>query len=129
MLPELNGIEVCRRIRNAKATPVIMLTARDSVIDRVSGLDSGADDYLPKPFAIEELLARIEDLERQNAELRRRLAGGSYEGDGFEALAKLYEEGFHICPGNFGQSREEDCLFCLNLVKKSWWNLQFFSQC
>ncbi|RAV14239.1 response regulator transcription factor [Paenibacillus contaminans] len=59
MLPGLNGIEVCRRIRNHKQTPIIMLTARDSVIDRVSGLDSGADDYIAKPFAIEELLARI----------------------------------------------------------------------
>lgn len=59
MLPGLNGIEVCRRIRAAKDTPIIMLTARDSVMDRVSGLDSGADDYIPKPFATEELLARI----------------------------------------------------------------------
>lgn len=59
MLPEMNGIEVCRRIRAAKKTPILMLTARDSVEDRVSGLDSGADDYIPKPFAIEELLARI----------------------------------------------------------------------
>lgn len=65
MLPELNGIEVCRRLRNAKATPVIMLTARDSVIDRVSGLDSGADDYIPKPFAIEELLARMRSILRR----------------------------------------------------------------
>lgn len=59
MLPELNGMEVCRRIRAAKDTPIIMLTARDSIMDRVMGLESGADDYLPKPFAIEELLARI----------------------------------------------------------------------
>ncbi|GAA3325489.1 hypothetical protein GCM10020331_057600 [Ectobacillus funiculus] len=59
MLPGLNGIEVCRRLRTVKDTPVIMLTARDSVMDRVTGLDSGADDYLPKPFAIEELLARM----------------------------------------------------------------------
>ncbi|WP_425057922.1 Response regulator ArlR [Sporomusa carbonis] len=65
MLPELNGIEVCRRLRNAKDTPVIMLTARDSVIDRVSGLDSGADDYIPKPFAIEELLARMRSILRR----------------------------------------------------------------
>ncbi|NLF80279.1 MAG: DNA replication initiation control protein YabA [Clostridia bacterium] len=64
----------------------------------------------------EELMARIEELERQNAELRRRLAEGDYEGDGFEALTKLYEEGFHICPGNFGRGREEDCLFCLNFL-------------
>ncbi len=59
MLPGLNGLEVCRRIRATKDIPIIMLTARDSVMDRVSGLDSGADDYIPKPFATEELLARI----------------------------------------------------------------------
>lgn len=59
MLPELNGLEVCRRIRQVKKTPIIMLTARDSIIDRVSGLDHGADDYMVKPFAIEELLARV----------------------------------------------------------------------
>ncbi|KOO46354.1 response regulator transcription factor [Priestia koreensis] len=65
MLPGLNGLEVCRRVRALKDTPIIMLTARDSVIDRVSGLDSGADDYLVKPFAIEELLARIRSLFRR----------------------------------------------------------------
>ena len=59
MLPELNGLEVCRRVRQVKNTPIIMMTARDSVIDRVSGLDHGADDYIVKPFAIEELLARL----------------------------------------------------------------------
>ncbi|MGO4347808.1 response regulator transcription factor [Paenibacillus sp. MCAF9] len=59
MLPGMDGLEVCRRIRESKATPILMLTARDSVTDRVSGLDSGADDYIPKPFAIEELLARL----------------------------------------------------------------------
>ncbi|WP_099974981.1 MULTISPECIES: response regulator transcription factor [Lactobacillaceae] len=65
MLPELNGMEVCRRIRQEKNTPIIMMTARDSVIDRVSGLDHGADDYIVKPFAIEELLARIRSLLRR----------------------------------------------------------------
>lgn len=60
MLPGLNGLEVLRRLRKAENdTPVIMLTARDSVMDKVSGLDMGANDYLTKPFAIEELLARI----------------------------------------------------------------------
>ncbi|MGG2063167.1 response regulator transcription factor [Priestia megaterium] len=59
MMPELNGIEVCRRLRTTKDTPVIMLTAKDSVMDRVMGLDNGADDYLSKPFAIEELFARM----------------------------------------------------------------------
>jgi DNA-binding response OmpR family regulator len=59
MLPQLNGLEVLRRLRQKKATPVILLTARDAVMDKVSGLDAGADDYVTKPFAIEELLARI----------------------------------------------------------------------
>ncbi len=59
MLPQLNGLEVLRRLRMEKETPVIMLTARDAVMDKVSGLDAGADDYITKPFAIEELLARI----------------------------------------------------------------------
>ncbi|MFC5448560.1 response regulator transcription factor [Paenibacillus aestuarii] len=65
MLPFVSGIEVCRQIRQQKKTPVIMLTARDTVTDRVSGLDSGADDYIPKPFAIEELLARMRALFRR----------------------------------------------------------------
>ncbi|KRL41601.1 MULTISPECIES: response regulator transcription factor [Lacticaseibacillus] len=65
MLPELNGLEVCRRVRQTKNTPIIMMTARDSVIDRVSGLDHGADDYIVKPFAIEELLARLRALLRR----------------------------------------------------------------
>lgn len=59
MLPQLNGLEVLRRIRLEKDVPVILLTARDAVMDKVSGLDAGADDYITKPFAIEELLARI----------------------------------------------------------------------
>ena len=59
MLPELSGLEVLRRLRREKDTPVILLTARDTVMDKVSGLDMGADDYITKPFAIEELLARI----------------------------------------------------------------------
>lgn len=66
MLPSLNGMEVCRRIRTVKDTPIIMLTARDSVMDRVMGLDNGADDYLSKPFAIEELLARIRVILRRD---------------------------------------------------------------
>ena len=65
MLPGLNGFEVCKGIRKHKSTPIIMLTARDSVMDRVSGLDQGADDYLSKPFAIEELLARIRAIHRR----------------------------------------------------------------
>lgn len=59
MLPGLSGIEVCRRVRMESQVPIIMLTAKDDVTDKVAGLDMGADDYMTKPFAIEELLARI----------------------------------------------------------------------
>lgn len=59
MLPLMSGIEVCRRIRKFSDLPIIMLTAKDDISDKVTGLDSGADDYVTKPFAIEELLARI----------------------------------------------------------------------
>ena len=67
MLPTLNGIEICRRIRKLKTTPIIMLTARDSVMDKVSGFQMGADDYVVKPFAIEELIARIEAILRRSS--------------------------------------------------------------
>ena len=59
MLPKLNGMEVCRRLRAKKSTPIIMLTAKGDITDKVNGLDIGADDYLTKPFEIEELLARM----------------------------------------------------------------------
>lgn len=65
MLPSLNGIEVCRRIRAQSDVPIILITARDAVMDRVAGLDAGADDYIVKPFAIEELLARIRSILRR----------------------------------------------------------------
>lgn len=65
MLPGLDGLEVCRRLRQGGATPILMLTARDTVNDRVQGLDAGADDYLVKPFNLDELLARIRALLRR----------------------------------------------------------------
>ena len=67
MLPELSGLEVLRRIRKTSSTPVIMVTARGETYDRVNGLDAGADDYLPKPFEIEELLARMRAVLRRTA--------------------------------------------------------------
>ncbi len=66
MLPEIDGLEVCRRLRRERVrTPVLMLTARDAIADRVRGLDAGADDYLVKPFALEELVARVRALGRR----------------------------------------------------------------
>jgi two-component system, OmpR family, response regulator len=67
MLPGIDGWEVLRRLRKSKKTPVLMLTARDAVRDRVRGLDSGADDYLVKPFELSELLARLRALIRRSA--------------------------------------------------------------
>ena len=65
MLPDLSGFEVCRRLREGSEVPILMLTARDEVSDRVHGLDQGADDYLVKPFALQELLARVRALLRR----------------------------------------------------------------
>lgn len=66
MLPGLDGLEVCRRLRAGGPVPILMLTAKDAVSDRVTGLDSGADDYMTKPFAFEELLARVRALLRRS---------------------------------------------------------------
>ena len=73
LMPGIDGFEVCRRIRQADEVPILMLTARDDVADRVRGLDSGADDYLIKPFAPDELLARVRALLRRG----ERHAGGT----------------------------------------------------
>ena len=67
MMPHIDGLEVCRRMRSmGDRTPVLMLTARDTVADRVAGLDAGADDYVVKPFALDELLARLRALLRRS---------------------------------------------------------------
>lgn len=82
LLPQLNGMEVLRRVRKHKDVPVIMVTARDAVMDKVAGLDAGADDYLTKPFAIEELFARIRvALKRSEAARTASGVGGAGAGD------------------------------------------------
>ena len=93
MLPRINGIEVCRQLRLKKQTPIIMLTARDEVMDKVNGLQVGADDYLAKPFAMEELLARINALLRvsnQNKSLKYKY--GEIEIDGINHHVKFKDE-------------------------------------
>ncbi len=74
MLPGLDGFEVCRRLRQASAVPILILTARDHEVDRILGLELGADDYLTKPFSLRELLARVKALLRRRELLTRELA-------------------------------------------------------
>ena len=75
MIPQINGLEVLRRLRKTSDLPVIILTARDAVMDKVSGLDAGADDYITKPFAIEELLARIRTALKKRTVIEKRDTG------------------------------------------------------
>lgn len=86
LLPQLNGMEVLRRVRKHKDVPVIMVTARDAVMDKVAGLDAGADDYLTKPFAIEELFARIR-VALKRSEAVRAASGVGGAGTGMAAGA------------------------------------------
>jgi two-component system, OmpR family, response regulator MprA len=71
MLPGLDGLEVCKRLRAASDVPILMLTAKDEVKDRVTGLDAGADDYLVKPFSVDELMARVRALFRRSVPTSR----------------------------------------------------------
>lgn len=80
LLPQLNGMEVLRRVRKHKDVPVIMATARDAVMDKVAGLDAGADDYLTKPFAIEELFARIRVALKRSEAVRAASGAGAETG-------------------------------------------------
>lgn len=90
LLPQLNGMEVLRRVRKHKDVPVIMVTARDAVMDKVAGLDAGADDYLAKPFAIEELFARIRvALKRSEAVRAASGVGGVGAGTGATGAAAI----------------------------------------
>lgn len=92
LLPRLNGMEVLRRIRREKDVPVIMLTARDAVMDKVAGLDAGADDYITKPFAIEELLARV------RVALKRHAPAPHTAAPTTEELPVLRAGGVALCP-------------------------------
>ena len=78
MLPDMDGMEICRRVREVSDVPIIMLTARDEIKDKVEGLDLGADDYMTKPFAAEELLARIRGVLRRHTERVREAEESRY---------------------------------------------------
>lgn len=103
MLPEINGFDLCRQIRERHSVPIILLTARGEVNDRVSGLDAGADDYMPKPFEPKELLARI------NAVLRRsnknenvqKLVSGDLEMDLISRTVHLAKQPIELTTSEF----------------------------
>lgn len=111
MLPGLSGLEVCRRIRQESEVPIIMLTAKDDVTDKVAGLDMGADDYMTKPFAIEELLARI------RVALNRH-AGGNKETK--QEVLTFGELNVHPASRSVHYGKEE-----INLTKKEYELLEF----
>jgi two-component system response regulator MprA len=103
MLPGMDGLEVCRRLRETSDVPILMLTAKETIEDRVTGLDAGADDYLVKPFAFDELVARVRALLRRaqpakpqvyrfaDLELDTGTRQGRRDGNTFDLTAKEYE--------------------------------------
>lgn len=103
MMPGLNGLDVARRLREADAMPILMLTARDAVEDRVEGLDSGADDYLVKPFAPAELLARLRALLRRSEanHNERPLSYADLYLDPVTRETRRGDRGFNLSPKEF----------------------------
>src|SRR5205085_1002004 len=101
--PGLNGFETCRRIRmRGVGAPILMLTARGAVDDRISGLDAGADDYLPKPFSLEELLARVRALLRRGpAYFDSKIAVGGLELDSAKLVARRGPRTVDLTPREF----------------------------
>lgn len=111
MLPGLSGIEVCRRLRQTSDVPIIMLTAKDDISDKVTGLDIGADDYMTKPFAVEELLARIRVL------LKRRYVSREKEESSLIQIGKL-----SLCKNNYKVEYDGENI---ELTKKEFELLEF----
>src|SRR6058998_2777789 len=106
MLPDIDGIEVCRRIRRRSDVPILMLTARDEDVDKIIGLEVGADDYLTKPFNPRELVARVKSILRRAAPARReretkQLKHGDLEIDAGRREVRVGEEEVQLAPKEF----------------------------
>jgi two-component system alkaline phosphatase synthesis response regulator PhoP len=105
MLPDLDGMEVCRRIRETSTLPVLMLTARDDDLDKIAGLDAGADDYLTKPFNPRELVARVRAILRRSGEKQREdgatLSHGALVLDAGRRECHVGEEEIRLAPKEF----------------------------
>ena len=106
MLPDIDGIEVCRRIRKSSDLPILMLTARDEDVDKIIGLEVGADDYLTKPFNPRELVARVKSILRRSAPERReieskQLRHGNLLVDAGRREVRVGEEEIQLAPKEF----------------------------
>ncbi|WP_432923554.1 response regulator transcription factor [Microbispora sp. CA-135349] len=105
MMPRLDGLTACRRLRaSGNRVPVLMLTARDAVGDRVSGLDAGADDYLVKPFELDELLARVRALLRRGGRYARNESDGDVLAFGDPSLIEPSHRSVRRSAGSVGHS-------------------------
>jgi DNA-binding response OmpR family regulator len=106
MLPDIDGIEVCRRIRKTSDVPILMLTARDEDVDKIIGLEVGADDYLTKPFNPRELVARVKSILRRSAPERRQaesavIRHGDLTVDAGRREVRVGEEEIQLAPKEF----------------------------
>jgi two-component system OmpR family response regulator len=127
MLPGIDGFETCRRLRaEGVATPVLMLTARDAVADRVAGLDGGADDYLVKPFAFDELLARVRALARRGGAARPAvLEAGGLRLDPATREVRRHDVVLELTPKEFAllealMARAGEVLTRFELLEQAW---------
>ena len=130
MLPGMNGMEVCRRVRQSSDVPIIMLTAKDDTMDKVMGLDFGADDYMTKPFAIEELLARIRRVFRAQEKptkvtASKKLCGGAlcldvdkHEVHCGDELVLLTKKEFELC--QFLMENKDHVLTREQIIERIW---------
>ncbi len=127
MLPGIDGFETCRRLRaEGVATPVLMLTARDAVADRIAGLDGGADDYLVKPFAFDELLARVRALARRGGPVRPAvLEAGDLRLDPATREVRRHDVVLELTPKEFAllealMARAGEVLTRFELLEQAW---------
>lgn len=132
MLPGISGIEVCRRLRAKSAIPILMLTARTAEVDRVLGLEAGADDYVQKPFSMAELISRIRAMiRRRDLDLgdHARLTVGDLELDLHQHSAKLGGEDVQLTPSEFKVlamfAREPDRIFSRRQLMQHLWESSY----
>jgi len=129
MLPGLDGLELVKAVRRQKATPIIYLTTMSGIDDRVRGLEAGGDDYLVKPFAFEELLARIRVMTRRLAPVGSRLCAGSIEMDLVQRTVTRHGRSIELLPQEFRLLeyllRNADRAVTRRMLLENVWNIHF----